>query len=72
MPDAFEHRLRGWARTLYLYCDSARRMPQLIQQVHDEDPGVEETEIHRKLCEWIEAGVLVKIDDAYLSLALMS
>ena len=63
----------GGGRELSIFTAmSARRMPQLIQRVNEEDPGVEETEIHRKLCEWIEAGVLIKIDDAYLSLALMS
>jgi hypothetical protein len=66
---SFEYRLRGWARTLYCYCDTARRMPQIVQRVKEEDDSVDEPEIRRKLNEWMNANIMVCIDGAYLSLA---
>ena len=68
---SFEYRLRGWARTLYCYCDTARRLPQIIQRIKEEDGSVDEPEIRRKLNEWIDACIMVCIDGAYLSLALV-
>jgi hypothetical protein len=68
---SFEYRLRGWARTLYCYCDTARRLPQIVQRVREEDDSVDEPEIGRKLNEWIDACIMVCIDGAYLSLALV-
>jgi hypothetical protein len=68
---SFEYRLRGWARTLYCYCDTARRLPQIVQRVREEDDSVDESEIGRKLNEWIDACIMVCIDGAYLSLALV-
>ncbi len=67
---SFEYRLRGWRRTLYLYCDTARRFPQVVQRVQAEDGSVDEPEIRRMLNEWIDASLMVSIDGAYLSLAL--
>jgi len=68
---SFEYRLRGWARILYCYCDTARRLPQIVQRAQEEDDSVDEPEIRRKLNEWIDASLMVCIEGAYLSLALV-
>ena len=70
IASSFEYRLRGWARILYGYCDTARRLPQIVHRVREEDGAVAEPEICRKLNEWIAASLMVCIDGAYLSLAL--
>ena len=69
---SFEYRLRGWSRTLYCYCDIARPLRQIVQRVKEEDDSVEEPEIRGKLNEWTDASIMVCIDGAYLSLALLA
>jgi len=61
---SFEYRLRGWARTLYCYCDTARRMPQIVQRIKQEDDSVDEPKIRRKLNEWMDANIMVCVDGA--------
>ncbi|MGC8640956.1 MAG: RiPP maturation radical SAM C-methyltransferase [Isosphaeraceae bacterium] len=68
---AFEYRLRGWSRDLYLRCDTARPLNQIIRHFRNAEVPVEEVEIKKKLQEWLEAGIMVCIDDAYLSLAII-
>ena len=68
---SFEHRLRGWARTLYCYCDTARRLPQIVERFRTEDGAVDESVISRKLSEWVDANIMICIENAYLSLALI-
>lgn len=64
IADVFQRRLIGTDRELYLYCDAAR--PR--EEIETRFPGTE-----RKLHEWIEANIMILIDDRYyFSLALKS
>lgn len=68
---AFEYRLRGWARELYLYCDTARPLQQIVRYSRHSGLSVEQPEICDKLEEWLKARIMVCIDKAYLSIAMV-
>jgi ribosomal peptide maturation radical SAM protein 1 len=68
---SFEYRLRGWARSLYLHCDTARPLRQIVRHLKNAHVPVEELEITEQLRQWLDAGIMVCVDDAYLSLALI-
>ena len=69
---AFQHRLVGLERELYLYCDAGRSMRQILQFAaeHAEGRPVEEARIRRLLQEWLDQRIMVCVDERYLSLAL--
>ncbi len=48
-----------------------RRLPQIVERVKGEDDSIDEPEIRRKLNELMYVNVMIYIDGAYLSLALV-
>lgn len=70
---AFQHRLRGLERDLYLYCDTARRFDELVRFAADSHPShlPDRQSVHRLLADWIDARLVAMVDERYLALALL-
>ena len=68
----FQRRLTGLARELYLYCDTGRSLKGIVDFAveRSENEPADETSIKRRLEEWIDHRLMVRLDDRYLSLAL--
>ena len=65
---AFQHRLVGVEREIYLFCDSGRKLDQIVAHVSEE--SVDEAGVRRLLEGWIADRLMVYLDGRYLSLAL--
>lgn len=69
---AFQHRMTGLDRLIYLDCDTGRSRKKILEfaaQNAGAQP-VEEPKIQRLLDQWIADRLMVCLDDRYLSLAL--
>ncbi len=69
---AFQHRLSGWQRGLYHFCDSGRSLKKVLASTAEWSKGetIAEGDVRRQLDQWIEDRVAVLLDGRYLSLAL--
>ncbi len=69
---AFQHRLVGLERALYLYCDEGRSLNKLREFAARESPGrvPDEAALGRLLDGWIQERLMAHLDERYLSLAL--
>jgi len=69
---AFQHRLGGMEKRLYLYCDQGRTFEQIAECASGACQGPAPTEgfVHRMLDEWTSSRLAVKIDNEYLALAV--
>jgi ribosomal peptide maturation radical SAM protein 1 len=68
---AFQHRLAGLDRALYLYCDTGRSWAKILEFVQQHvGHAVEAGKIKRLLDQWIADRLMVYLDQRYLSLAL--
>lgn len=69
-PDAaaFQHRLLGVEREIYLFCDSGRKLEEIVEHVSEEP--LDEAHMRRLLDGWIADRLMVYLDGRYLSLAL--
>ncbi len=70
----FQHRLSGWRRGLYHYCDTGRSLKTLLTASADWAGGepVSETQVGRQLETWLAQRLMAHLDDRYLSLAFRS
>ena len=69
---AFQRRLTGWARQVYLDCDTGRTLEKIVEMA-EEVPDTfapDAATIKQMLDEWIAARIMVLLDNRYLSLAL--
>ncbi len=71
---AFQHRLAGWQRGLYQFCDAGKSLKTVLARVSQWSHGesVQESEIHRQLDQWLSDRLMVLLDGRYLSLALQA
>lgn len=68
---AFQHRLRGIQREVYLYCDTGRSLGELVRFAREfrADPLPGEQPVRQLLADWTAARLVVEIDQRYLALA---
>lgn len=68
---AFQHRLTGWRRGLYQFCDAGKSMKRMVASLDEWSSGetVDEGEIRQQLDQWLADRLMVFLDDRYLSLA---
>jgi hypothetical protein len=69
---AFQQRLTGLERAVYLYCDTGRTLAKIVEhaaQFNPESPPPEAA-LRRMLANWVDERLMVHLDDRYLSLAL--
>ena len=72
-PDAaaFQQRFTGVAREVYLLCDTGQTLEEVLRCADRFGPGAaDEADVHSMLKTWIDARIMVFLDDRYLSLAL--
>jgi len=73
-PDAesFQHRLNGWQREVYLFCDPARTREQIMQFATQQTtpPRPQESQVETALEQWTRARLMVGVDGHHFSLAL--
>lgn len=69
---AFQHRMTGLDRDLYLYCDTGRSLKKVLQFAAEHAGGrpVEPEKVERLLDQWIDDRLMIHVDGRYLSLAL--
>jgi ribosomal peptide maturation radical SAM protein 1 len=69
---AFQHRLTGWRRALYQFCDSGRSLKKMLASATHWSGGepIEEAEVRRQLDDWQAERLMAQLDGRYLSLAL--
>ncbi|MEN6495366.1 MAG: RiPP maturation radical SAM C-methyltransferase [Thermoguttaceae bacterium] len=69
---AFQHRMTDLDRAIYLYCDTGRSLKKVVEFASQNANGqpVDPRKIERLLDQWVAAGLMVYLDDRYLSLAL--
>lgn len=69
---AFQHRLTGWRRSLYQFCDAGKSLKKVLAAMPEWSHGVsvEAGEIRQQLDQWRSDRLVVLLDDRYLSLAL--
>jgi radical SAM superfamily enzyme YgiQ (UPF0313 family) len=69
---AFQRRLTGLARQVYLYCDTGRTLEKIVEMAAQSDePGpTGAAAVRRMLDEWVAARIMALLDNRYLSLAL--
>ena len=69
---AFQHRLTGWHRALYQFCDAGKSLKTVLARTSEWSMGesVEQSEVRQLLDQWLTDRLTVLIDDRYLSLAL--
>ena len=67
-----QRRLTGLERQIYLYCDTGRSLRKIVAFAASQSLGqpVDEAAIRRTLQQWLDARIMVFLDDRYLSLAL--
>jgi len=68
----FQHRLSGWQREVYLFCDSGRTFERICEFAGTlpAAPPPDATAVQTALDEWLAARLMVRLDEKYLSLAL--
>lgn len=68
----FQVRMTDVERAVYLHCDPARTLPQLLEFCRRGGVGrqIDEQALVRLLAEWRDARLIACLDDRYLSLAL--
>ncbi len=67
----FQHRLSGWEREAYLYCDTGRSLKRIREHLASlGPPAPEDGELQRTLDRWVAERIMALLDDRYLSLAL--
>jgi ribosomal peptide maturation radical SAM protein 1 len=69
---AFQQRLTGLQRAVYLYCDTGRTLAKIVEhaaRLSPESPPPEAL-LRRMLKNWVDERLMVHLDDRYLSLAL--
>lgn len=67
---ALQQRLTGLGRKLYLFCDSGRSWRSIVEFAAAEAAGpADERALQKLLDEWLAHGLMVHLDDRYLSLA---
>jgi ribosomal peptide maturation radical SAM protein 1 len=68
---AFQQRFTGLERELYVLCDTGQPLEKILDcATRFGPPAVDEAAVHEMLKSWIDARIMVYIDDRYLSLAL--
>ena len=69
---AFQRRLVGIDREIYLYCDTGRSLPSVIQFVGQRSDGAlpDESTVQPTLDAWVDERIMARLDNRYLSLAL--
>ncbi len=68
----FQHRLTGWPRQLYLWCDQGQTLANILRYMDEHFPSVDASSVQATLARWIEESLVAYLDDRYLSLALRS
>ena len=68
----FQWRLSGWERAIYLFCDTGRSFAKIVEHLSqlNSQATVDEASVQRSLQSWVDARIMVDLDDRYLSLAL--
>lgn len=64
---AFQHRLTRLDREVFLYCDTGRAFPELLQHFHG---SADETAVRQSLARLIADRLMVCLDERYVTLAL--
>ncbi len=67
-----QHRLTGWQREVYLFCDPGRpfeRIREFAEALSDESPA-DAAALQETLDKWVAERLMVRLDGKYLSLAL--
>jgi len=69
---AFQQRLTGWERAIYLFCDVGRPLDKVLALAASTggDPPPSEPAVRRLLDRWIAERIMARLDDRYLSLAV--
>jgi ribosomal peptide maturation radical SAM protein 1 len=68
---AFQRRLAGLDRQLYLFCDAGRSLRAIVEHAEQSSgEAVDEAKIRQTLDTWVQERIMVFMDDRYLSLAL--
>jgi ribosomal peptide maturation radical SAM protein 1 len=72
-PDAvaFQHRLTGWEREAYRFCDTGRSLPRIVEHAASGGhAGANANRVERTLQQWVRDRIMVFLDNKYLSVAL--
>lgn len=71
---AFQHRLTGLERAIYLYCDTGRSLRKILEFASQQPGGAtfNECSLRPLLQRWLDERLMVRLDDRYLSLALQA
>jgi ribosomal peptide maturation radical SAM protein 1 len=73
---AFQHRLAGLERQIYLFCDAGRPFKEIVKLTAEDSarnparPRLDEPAIRRILDRWLAERLMVFLDGRYLSLAI--
>jgi ribosomal peptide maturation radical SAM protein 1 len=69
---AFQWRLTGMERAVYLYCDTGRTLGEIAKFAKETagSPPADGPTLRRMLDAWVAARLMARLDDRYLSLAL--
>lgn len=77
---AFQRRLSGWQRQVYLFCDAGRTFRSIMEHLAASNPSTppeamsanlpEPQTLQRLLDQWVAERIMAYLDDRYLSLAL--
>ena len=73
---AFQHRLTGLERQIYLFCDAGRPFKEIVKLTAEDSarnparPRLDEPAIRRILDRWLAERLVVFLDGRYLSLAI--
>ncbi len=72
--ETFQRRLTGIERAVYLFCDAGHTLQKISQYVTEVANGrpPDESTIREMLDDWVDARIMVYLDNRYLSLALRS
>jgi len=66
-------RLGGLQRAVYLFCDTGRSLRAIMASLGatgSDGPALDEPAVGKLLAEWVDARIMLRADDRYLSLAL--
>lgn len=68
----FQHRLTGWRRGLYQFCDTGKSLKKVLASTSEWSSGehVKEALIRQQLEQWLDDRLVAFLDNRYLSLAL--
>lgn len=69
---AFQHRLTGWRRGLYQFCDAGKFLKRMLASTEEWCSGepVDESQVRQQLNQWLADRLMALLDDRYLSLAI--